>query len=260
MRAAKQTAVSRDRNHVTALVRGLSVIRAFTNQTENLTLSDISRLVDLPRATTRRCLLTLESQGYVESDRNFFRIAPQVLALANAYLTSSSLLRICQPFIERISHDIDESVSVSVLDRGAIIYVARSAKRRMESLHRNVGSQLPAYCTSMGRVLLAHQKESDLDRYLKLTTLVQHTPRTIADATELRRVLAEVRRQDFCLLDQEFDWDLRSLAIPLRNASDQVVAAINIGSQASKVSKRTMVKSYLPVLRRAAAEMRPLLI
>jgi IclR family transcriptional regulator, pca regulon regulatory protein len=249
-----------DRNYVTALERGLSVIRTFANQTDNLTLSDVAQSAGLPRATTRRLLLTLKRLGYIESDRNFFRITPQILVLANAYLTSSNLLRVSQPYIERISRTLDESVSVSILNQDAVVYVARSAKRRIESLHRDVGSQLPAYCTSMGRILLAYLGEQDLDGYLERTKLIKLTSRTIVDPRELRRVLEESRRNEYCLIDQEHELNLRSIAVPLRNAADRVIAAVNVGTEAVRTSKKQMLRSFLAVLRQAAAEMRPLLV
>jgi IclR family transcriptional regulator, pca regulon regulatory protein len=260
MRTPRKASIPRDRNHVAALSRGLKVIRAFTNQDENLTLSDVARIVNLPRATARRSLLTLEDLGYVESDRNFFRVAPQVLVLANAYLTSSSLLRISQPFIERISQQLDQSVSVSILSQGLVVYVARSTKRRVESLHRGVGTQLPAYCTSMGRMLLAYLSEAELAAYLDRAELVKHTSRTVTDPRELAAVIAVVRRQDYCILDQEFELNLRSLSVPLRNASGRVIAAINVSSQSAVTPKRAMLKTYLPTLRLAASEMRALLV
>lgn len=251
--------MTKDRNQVTALVRGLSVIRAFTNQSDSLTLSEVSEIVDLPRATTRRCLLTLQSLGYVEKNRNGFMITPAVLVLANAYLTSSSLLRISQPFIERISNELGEPVSLSVLSRGLVVYVARSAKRRIESLHRGIGSQLPAYCTSMGRVLLAHLDDSELDEYLKTVEIERHTPNTITDKDKLKQVITDVRLSDYCLIDAEMLPSLRAIAVPLRNASNQVVAALNVGPE-RKLPKSVLVKSILPVLRQAALEMKPLLV
>src|SRR5271170_5055803 len=157
----------RSRDQITALARGLSVIRAFSGQDEQMTLADIAKLVHLPRATVRRCLLTLEALGYVEARGRFFRLAPQALTLAQAYLSSSLLPRVALPFLERMSETLSESCSVSVLHEDQVIYVARSTRKRLASLNRDVGTRLPAYCTSMGRVLLAALSEAELDAFLK---------------------------------------------------------------------------------------------
>src|SRR5215472_5277296 len=158
---------ARGRDQITALARGLAVIRAFAGQDEQMTLADLAKVVGLPRATVRRCLLTLEALGYVEARGRLFHLAPQVLTLAQAYLSSSLLPRVALPFLERMSEELGESCSVSVLHDDQVIYVARSTRKRLASLHRDVGTRLPAYCTSMGRVLLANLSEGELDRYLK---------------------------------------------------------------------------------------------
>jgi IclR family pca regulon transcriptional regulator len=248
------------RDQITALARGLAVIRAFSGHDEHMTLAEIAKIVDLPRATVRRCLLTLEALGYVEMRGKFFRLAPQVLTLAQAYLSSSLLPRVALPFLERLSEALGESCSVSVLHGEQVIYVARSTRKRLGSLHRDVGTHLPAYCTSMGRVLLAYLPESELDAYFKHAALKPFTRFTVTDEKALRDILAEIRRREFCVIDQELELDLRGIAVPLRNASGRVVAAMNASTQASRTGKKQMTDMFLPALRGAATEMRPLLL
>lgn len=250
----------RSRDQITALARGLAVIRAFSGHDEHMTLAEIAKIVDLPRATVRRCLLTLEALGYVEMRGKFFRLAPQVLTLAQAYLSSSLLPRVALPFLERLSEALGESCSASVLHGDQIIYVARSTRKRLGSLHRDVGTHLPAYCTSMGRVLLAYLPADELDAYFRYAALKPFTRFTITDEKALREVLAEIRRREFCVIDQEMELDLRGIAVPLRNASGRVVAALNASTQASRTSKKQMTDTFLPALRGAATEMRPLLL
>lgn len=249
-----------NRSFITALARGLSVIRAFRDQTDRLTLSDVARIVSLPRATVRRCLLTLQSLGYVESRGRFFGLSPQVLTLAQAYLSSSPLPRVAQSALERVSEALGESCSLSILHRDEVIYIARSTRKRIGSLHRDVGSHLPAHCTSMGRVLLAALSEADLNAYFAEARLEKFTRNTVTEKEELKAILDKVRRQGYCIVEQELEPDLRSLAIPIHNASGRVVAAINVGAQASRTSRKQMLEQYLPVLRDAAFKMRPLLI
>ncbi len=248
------------RNYVTALARGLTVIRAFSGQNQQMTLSDVARVADLPRATVRRCLLTLQALGYVDVAGRFFSLSPQVLTLAQAYLRSSVLPRVAQPFLERVSEATGESCSVSILHGEEVIYVARSSRKRIASLHRDVGTHLPAHCTSMGRVLLAALVSSELEAFFRRANLEAFTPFTITTEAGLRTALDQVARDGFCVVDQELEVDLRSLAVPVRNGSGRVVAALNISSQAGRTSREALIERFLPVLRNAAADMRSLLI
>jgi IclR family transcriptional regulator, pca regulon regulatory protein len=243
-----------------ALARGLAVIRAFSAQEQRLTLADLARLVALPRATVRRVLHTLKALGYVDADGRHFSLTPQVLTLAQAYLSSSALPRVAQPFLERLSETLGESCSVSILNHQDVIYVARSARRRMASLHRDVGTHLPAYCTSMGRVLLAALPDSALKTFLAEAELAPLTPHTIINRNELRETILKARRDGYSLVDQELEIGLRSLAVPLQNATGRVVAALNVGTQAQTTGRKQLMSVHLPALRHAAADLRPLLV
>lgn len=249
-----------ERSFIAAIERGLSVMRAFQNQSDRLTLSDVARLVDLPRATARRCLLTLRALGYVESQGRYFSLSPQVLTLAQAYLSSSPLPRIAQSSLERVSEILGESCSLSLLHGDEAIYVARSTRKRIGSLHRDVGSHLPAHCTSMGRVLLAALSDTDLNSYFSIARLERFTPWTLTDQNELRKCIDKVRVRGYCIVDQELELELRSIAIPVLNASGRTIAALNVSAQASRTTKKHLVEKYLPVLREAARDMRPLLV
>ncbi len=249
------------RDFVTALARGLDVMRAFSSrQEEQLSLADIAKLVQLPRATVRRSLITLCALGYVEESGKVFRLAPKVLTLAQAYLSSNLLPRVARPFVERVSSELAESCSVSILHEAEVIYVARSTNKRLSALLGDVGSRRPAYCTSMGRVLLAHLSEASLDEYFRAVELKPLTAYTMTDESELRALLVKIRKQEFCLSDQQTELDLRTIAVPVRNNSGQVVAAMHVTTQASRTTKRQMIQRFLPVLREAAAEIRALLV
>lgn len=250
----------RQREYVTALARGLEVMRAFSGQDEELTLSQIASIVDLPRATARRSLITLIALGYVEEKGRFYRLAPKVLTLAQAYLSSNLLPRVANPFVQQVSTEIGESCSVSILHGTEIIYVVRSINRRLSALLGDVGSRRPAYCTSMGRVLLAHLPDRELDAYFTAVELKALTAYTVTDEEELRALLAKVRKQDYCLSDQQTEVDLRTIAVPLRNNAGLVVAAMHVTTQASRTTKRQMLDRFLPLLRKAATDMRGLLV
>src|SRR5436309_2613000 len=166
-------------------------MRAFADQDSRLSLSDIARIVMLPRATVRRCLLTLEALGYIETSGRTFSLSPQVLTLAQAYLSSSPMPRVAQGFLEHVSERLSESCSLSILHNDEAIYVARSTKKRIGSLHRDVGTHLPAHCTSMGRVLLAALSDAERERFLARPH-ERFTPYTIVDADALRDSLERV--------------------------------------------------------------------
>lgn len=250
----------KDRDHVEGLARGLAVMKAFGADRPRLTLSEAAKIVGLSRASVRRALLTLQSLGYVESDGRAFSLSPQVLTLAQAWLSSSPVPRVAQGFLEKLSEMLGQSCSLSILHGDEVIYIARSTRKRIGSLHRDVGAHLPAHCTSMGRVLLAAFSDAERDRFLAGAVLTRFTPYTVADTGALRAILDKVRRQGYSLVDQELEAGLRSIAIPVANASGRTIAAMNVSNQGGAVTKKQMVESYLPALRDAAAKMRPLLI
>jgi IclR family transcriptional regulator, pca regulon regulatory protein len=247
-----------EKNYITALERGLAVIRAFSGQRDQLTLAELSKLVGLARATVRRCLITLKILGYVSTDGKYFRLTPQVLTLSQAYFTSNPLPHIAQPFIEQASRILGESCSISVLTGDEVIYVARSVRKRPASVHRGVGVNLPAYCTSMGRVLLASLPKEDLDAYFGRIELRKFNHKTITDEAKLREIIDQVRHDDFCIIDGELESALRAIAIPVRNASGIIIAAAHVSTERAPVKK--MQAEYLPVLRQMVSDMRRLLI
>src|SRR6202000_2627411 len=142
--------------------------------------------------------------------------------------------------------------SVAVLDDGAGVYVARAATKRIMSVTLGVGSRLPAYCTALGRVLLAHLGEEQVNVELGKVDFVTHTKHTVTSRKKLEEILAQVRTEGYALNDQELEIGLRSIAVPVRNVVGTVVAAMNVSSQAWRVSRRELVEKCLPVLRNAA--------
>ena len=165
---------------------------------------------------------------------------------------SAYVSRAAQPVLEKVSERLQESCSMSVMDGNEIVYVARAATRRIVSIGLTVGTRLPAYCTSMGRILLAFAGEQRLKQYLASTKLVSHTNRTITNAKALREELGRIQSLGYALVDQELELGLRSIAVPVRGRDRTVVAAINVGVQVSRVDCKVMIRDYLPVLREAA--------
>jgi IclR family pca regulon transcriptional regulator len=249
-----------DPNFMMSLARGLMVIRAFTHREPNLTIADVARITSLPRAVARRCLYTLMQLGYVGTDGRSYFLRPKILALGYAYLSSTSLGTVLQPYIEKVSETTRESCSVGVLEDDEVVYVARAATKRIMSVALNVGSRLPAYCTAMGRVLLAHLSEADLAAYLSRVDLAPTTENAITNPEVLKALLGSVRESGFALVDQELEVGLRSLAVPIRNLAGKVVAAMNVSAQAGRISCEEMEERYLPVLTAAARDISALLV
>lgn len=243
---------ARGPHFVQSLERGLAVIRSFDAAAPELTLSEVARAAGLTRAAARRFLLTLVDLGYVRTDGRLFALSPRVLELGYAYLSSLSLPEVAEPHLERLGSEVHESSSVSVLDGGDVVYVARVPTSRIMTVAINVGTRFPAYATSMGRVLLAGLPADELDDYLARAALTRLTPRTATSATALRAEIERVRAQGWALVDQELEVGLRAVAAPIRDRTGRVVAAVNVSAHASRTSLDTMRRDLLPPLLAAA--------
>lgn len=241
-----------DPDYVQSFVRGLDVIRAFSRFRPRMTLSEVAEETQMTRAAARRFLLTLVKENYAQTDGKYFELRPKVLDLGFAYLASMTLWDIAEPIMRSVVEKTQESCSMAVLDDLEIVYVARVPTNRVMTIGLSVGSRLPAYCTSMGRVLLAALPEEALAKQLSNITPEKLTPQTITSKVKLRDELRDVGRQGWAIVDQELEAGLRSLAVPIRNRSGVVVAAMNLGCHAGRVSVETMTDKFLPVLQEAS--------
>ncbi|MCW5300652.1 IclR family transcriptional regulator [Herbaspirillum lusitanum] len=259
MSIAEEIDALTDPSFMTSLARGLAVIRAFADSRRSLTIAQISQKTGIPRAAVRRCLHTLRQLGYADADVNNFSLRPKILTLGYSYLSSTPLTVSSQPYLNNISRTLGESCSLAVLDDSEVLYVARSAASRVMSVALNTGSRLPAYCTSLGRAMLAHLPEDQLKAYFGKVKLRAMTDKTVVSQKRLREILAGVRDDGYALIDEELEVGLRSIAVPVRGAGGNVVAALNVGVQATRVSRRQMEEQFLPVLKRGAEELSILL-
>lgn len=241
-------------DHVQSLARGLAVIRAFSATDPELTLSQVARATGLSRAAARRFLLTLEDLGYVRSDGRLFSLTPRVLELGYAYLSSLSLPEVADPHLERLAAEVHESASVAVLDGEDVVYVARVATARIMRVAISIGTRFPAYCTSMGRVLLAALPPDELDAYLEGASLRRLTSHTIVLPAALRAELGKVRGRGWAMVDQELEEGLRSIAAPIRDRSGRTVAAVNVSTHASRTTLQAARRDLLPPLLATAAK------
>ena len=243
-----------DPDFMASFARGLAVIRAFSGGTGRRTIGAIAQSTGLSRAAVRRCLYTLQQLGYVGADEGrHYALRPKILALGYAFLSSSALVVSAKPLLDEVAATLHESCSMAVLEGEAIVYVARSAaSRRLISMDLGVGSRLPAYCTSMGRVLLAGLKSDEFDRYLSKLVPVAYTERTVTQRETLRKVIAAVGSSGYAVVDQELEVGLRSMAVPVRDLAGDVVAALNVSTHASRVTIEDLSSRCLPALLRAA--------
>jgi IclR family transcriptional regulator, pca regulon regulatory protein len=258
--AAALDAFTGDPNFMTSLARGLVVIQAFTQQAPQMTISQLSLKTGLSRAAVRRCLYTLTKLGFAGAeDGTRYGLRPRMLTLSNTYTASNALSTSAQPILERMSAAFHESFSVATLDGEDIVYIARTSVARVMSVDLHIGSRLPAYCTSMGRVLLAHLPAEQLEHYLARVVLTPHTTRTVTTTDKLMMLLRNVRRNGYALVDQEYEVGLRSLAVPVYAPSGRVVATLNLSGSAPRMPVYDMQTRYLPHLRNAANELGALL-
>lgn len=236
------------------LARGLRVITAFSAERRQMTLSEVAVAVNLNRATTRRALLTLESLGYVETDGRLFKLTPRVLTLATAYLSSNVVSAVAQPVVERVCRELGETCSVGVLDLPHTVFVARASPKRIISVDLAIGYRLPAYPTSIGRVLLGGLGPEALDAYFAALEPQKLTPRTVIDKAMLRAHVLAARENGFALVDEEAELGLRSASVPVRRYDGAVSCAIQVGVRTEQVSIARLHDVILPVLKVAADE------
>lgn len=239
-------------SYVQSFARGLAVIRSFNAQHAEQTLSEVAMRTSLTRAGARRILLTLQALGYVVSDGKYFRLTPRILDLGFAYLSSMPMWDLAEPFMSDFVNQVHESSSVAVLDGTDAVYVLRVPTQKIMRISLGIGSRLPAYCTSLGRVLLAGLEAEQARDVLDKSDIRATTRNTETDIQRIEASLAQVRQQGWCLVDQELEEGLISMAAPIRDKSGKVVAAINVSGQANRTNAQEMQERMLQPLLQVA--------
>ncbi|HEY2530627.1 MAG TPA: IclR family transcriptional regulator C-terminal domain-containing protein [Xanthobacteraceae bacterium] len=238
-----------------ALARGLRILETFNHDRRQLTLSDLAKLVDLPRASVRRTLHTLVQLGYAEVNDRFFRLTPRVLLLARAYLRSNAISDILQPALERLSEEIGESCSAAVLDGEDVMMIAHASPKRVIPVSAQIGFRLPAAATSLGRVLLAALDDRRLSTFLAHVHPSRITKFTVVDKKELHKAILRVREDGYALVDQEAEIGFRSIALPLKRLDGRLIAALNIGVHSERTPLDAMYSRFFPKLRALADDL-----
>lgn len=240
------------REIVQAVDRCFAVIKAFGRERRKLTQIQVAEASGLSRATARRFLQTLELLGYVRREGRYYSLQPRMLDLGYAYLSSVTMWDAARTHMQNLAEKVQESSSAAVLDGRDILFTVRVPTKRIMSVQVEIGTRFPAHATSMGRVLLAHQPPAALDDYFQAVSPQQLTYRTVTAEDELRVILKQVADQGWCLLDEELEVGVRSLAVPLREPSGKIVAAMNVCAHAGRVSAERMKEEFLPLLLQAA--------
>ncbi len=254
MRERKQT------DFLGGFAKGLSVIEVFSNEKPRLSIAEVAGATGYDRATARRCLLTLSDLGYANYDGKFFSLTPRVLRLGTACLAAMPLPRIVQPLLDQLSEDIGQSTSVSILDDWEIVYVARAAQRRVMSINLMPGSRMPAYCASMGRVLLAALSDEIILDVLKRHPAKSRTAYSLSRSQDILAAIHTVRRNGYAINDQEIEVGLRSIAVPLYDSRNKHVAAINVGVAAVQENAQELRDLYYDKLIAVQQAIKPLLV
>ncbi len=256
----RQGGEERATDFVESLDRGLRLLQAFGKSTGPMTLSDVARSADLPRATARRILFTLERGGFVASDGKLFTLTPHVLTLAGAYLRSNQVVAVLQPVLDRIATTAQEISSLALLDGDEVVFIARGSPARMFSTGLEIGYRLPAFCTSVGRALLGQLNDDDLAKRLKAMKREAMTPQTVTDPKLLLKAIQADRAKGYSLVDREAEPHFRSISVPVRRYDNTIVAAINMGAHVDRVPTRELVDRFLPLLREGADEVKDKLL
>jgi len=248
-----------ERNHINGLKKGLSVIECFDDTNQKLTISEVAQRTGLSRASARRCLLTLVDLGYASADRTFFSLTHKVLRLGFSYLSSASLPQILQRQIEELGEETRESCAAALLDGTEVLYIAKSTAKRVLASGVNIGGHLPAFCTSTGRVLLAELPPEEAQKCLKAAKRPRLTPHTITKVDELMKLLPEIHKQGYCLVEEELEVGLISLSVPVYNNTGTAVAALNIGTNRQKFDGPALLKNFLSKLQAIQEKVAPLI-
>jgi IclR family pca regulon transcriptional regulator len=245
---------------VESLDRGLRLLQAFGERPAPMSLSEIAKAAELPRATARRILFTLQHGGFVSSDGKQFALTPHVLTLAGSYLRSNQLVSVLQPVLDRISAEAQEISSLAVLDGDDVVFVARASPTRIFTGGVDIGYRLPAFCTAVGRAMLGRFDDAELKAKFADARREALTPQTVTDPKRLLAAISTDRGRGYSLVDREAEPHFRSIAAPVQRYDGTIVAAINIGAHVDRISTEEMVKRFLPLLREEATEVKAKLL
>lgn len=219
-----------------------------------MTLSEVATVTSLSPSVVRRCLNTLVHLGYVGRKGKLFLLTPEVMNFASAYLESINVEEVVHPYLQTVRDQTGDSSSLSVLSHDEILYLVHVSTNRMVKLAAGIGTRFPAHATSMGRVILAYRSDEFLDRYLKDADLQAFTDKTVTSKSRLRAILKKTRKQGYAAIQDELDYGIVSVSVPVFDDTGAVLAAINCSTATTRVNQSEMVKTRLPFLQKASKQ------
>lgn len=238
---------------VEALAKGLAILECFDADHAEMSLSEISRRVELTPAAVRRSLITLRTLGYVgQTDKRFY-LRPKVMGLGSALYFSARVEDVLQPELRHFVGKFGDASSVATLVGMDVLYIAHHSEQRARRPSAVIGARYPAQATSLGQVILAGLPEAEFEQFLARMEPVSLTPRTIVDKDELRSVIARVRHQQYAVTVDQLDYGITALSVPIRARDGHTVAALNTSGYSGTVSAEILVEERLLPLRQAAA-------
>ncbi|MEW6627538.1 MAG: IclR family transcriptional regulator C-terminal domain-containing protein [Pseudomonadota bacterium] len=243
-----------DPEFMASLARGLVVMRCVAEAQRPVTIADVARRTRISRAAVRRCLYTLVLLGYVGQDERGYSVRRKALVLGHPYLSLNALAARAQPLLDALRDSLGESCSLGIMEEDELYYVARGEAMRIMSVGLRVGSRLPLYATSMGRVLLSGRSDEEQKAYLARTELKPLTLRTVTDRSQLIVLFRSVAREGYAVIDEELETGVRSIAVPVMDRG-KIVAALNVGTSAQRVSVEEMRERFLPALHATAKQL-----
>lgn len=251
---ASNVDTAKDKEFMLTLAKGLAVLSSFGRQRPTMTLSQAAQAVQLSRATARRVLHTLVGLGYVERNGRQFVLSPRIMRLGFAYISSQSWVDRATPLMKALSERFHESCSAAILEGTEIVYVARIPARRIISAVLAVGSRLPAFHSSMGRIQLGFLDDAEIWRRLNSLRIEPLTPATITDLQALHERIRDDRAQGFSIVDEELERGLRSIAVPVVDRDGQCVGALNLSTHTTRTTRNELRERFLPELKALAEQ------
>lgn len=243
-------------DYIASLAKGMAVLECFDTERQKMNATVAAQRANITRAAARRYLLTLEVLGYLESDGSFFWLTPRVLRAAGSYLSSARLPRAIQPALNRLAHELQQAVSVAVLDGQEVVVIGRSGPTKLLAYGAHLGARLPAYATSTGRVLLASLQEEDFQDWMAHSDLRRLTAATVTVPKALNDMIKKAGADDFCVAIEEHEVGVYALAVPLRDFKGRTVAALNVIKPMGAPPSEEEIAALLASLRAAASEVR----
>lgn len=237
------------------LSKGLAILETFASHDGRLTIADAAQASGATRASARRCLLTLTELGYLEFDGKFYRPQPRLLLLSTSYSMSRPLPQIAQPILAQARNQLNESISLAVLDRDSVLFVARAEAERLVSTRISLGTRMPAYSLAVGRVLIGPWSDERLRAYLRDTKFVALTKKSLVRKGQLFDAVRKAQELGYATTDEELDYGMRSIAVPVTNSRGQIVGSIGGSASTSRATIQQMIKEFFPVMREYAAKL-----